>query len=175
MGCSVWAAAAFALRAQAQNLFVTDWTPGLLYEYTPSGVQTLIASLPGQGDTGLAFNNVGALFVADERNGDIYEIAPNGQQSVFASGLVFPGGLAFNSAGNLFVNNGENIDELTPSGAESTFATGTTAAFVLGLAFNSAGDLFAADWSSGDIYEFTPNGQQSIFLCFRDQTVCAGF
>ena len=44
---------------------------------------------------------------------------------------------------------------------ESTFASGLSAP--VGLAFDSAGNLFVADCVSGIIYEFTPNGVESIF------------
>jgi hypothetical protein len=38
-----------------------------------------------------------------------------------------------------------------------------------GLAFNNAGDLFVADSSSGNIYEFTPDGVRNSFASGLEQ------
>jgi hypothetical protein len=37
---------------------------------------------------------------------------------------------------------------------------------LLDVAFDSAGNLFEADWSSGNIYQFTPGGVRK-HLCLR--------
>src|ERR1700685_3128027 len=89
------------------DLFEADYRSGNIYEYTPTGTQSIFAtnfSVP----LSLAFNSAGDLFVgAGYGTGDGYitEITPQGVQTTFATGLTFPDGLAFNSAGNLFVSN----------------------------------------------------------------------
>src|SRR5262249_34398862 len=90
-------------RAQAQNLFVSGYYTGNIYEYTPGGVQSIFAN-GGYGDPfGTAFSSSGNLFTANgNAGGNIFEYTPGGAQSTFATGLVTPFGLAFNRAGDLF-------------------------------------------------------------------------
>jgi WD40 repeat protein len=129
-------------------------------EFPPNGGSSNFASgLPGA--SALAFNSAGDLFVSDGNSGNIYEFATNGVQSTFASGLGRNSalGLAFNSTGDLFASWGsDGIYEITPMGHISTFASGGIFA---GVAFNSAGNLFAS--AGKDIYEFTANGDESLF------------
>jgi len=60
------------------------------------------------------------------------------------------------------------INEFTTNGTESTFASGLASEGPEGLAFNNAGDLFVADNGSGNIYEITPSGAQTIFASLYD-------
>jgi hypothetical protein len=53
-----------ASSAQAQNLFVADWSSDNIYEYTPGGAQSTFASGLFAPE-GLAFNSAGNLFEAD--------------------------------------------------------------------------------------------------------------
>jgi sugar lactone lactonase YvrE len=158
---------------------------GLVYEYTPTGVQSLFASgLSRPRD--VAFGRFGDLFVANMTcdalgncQGTIVKITPGGVQSIFAtlSEQNFqPEGLAFDHAGNLFViaidltddpNFASTIYKFTPDGVQSTFGTLPFQSF--GLAFDSAGNLFAACAgvpdvaNSASIYKFTPDGTRSVF------------
>src|SRR5271157_4444166 len=53
---------------QAQNLFVTGWASGSVYEYTPGGSRSTFASGIWN-PAGLAFDSAGNLFVASR--GDV--------------------------------------------------------------------------------------------------------
>jgi hypothetical protein len=163
-----------ASSALAQNLFVSTYGTGRIYEFTPNGVQSTFVSGALTGAQGMAFNNSGNLFVA---NGHIIsEFTPDGTRSIFASGLsIESSGMAFNSEGDLFVANNNVITEITPSGTQSTFASSFGAEFY-GLAFNSAGDLFVADNGSAlpKIDEFTPGGAQSTFAFLRGASNATG-
>jgi sugar lactone lactonase YvrE len=159
-----------AAGASAQNLYVSDYSNGSIYEITPTGTQSVFASGMSY-PYGLAFNSAGDLFVANSddntgESGNITEITPNGTQSVFASS-VDPLGLAFNDAGDLFEADyrSGNIYEYTPGGVRTTFASGFS--LPLSLTFNSSGDLFVgAGWGAGNGYitEIAPNGIQSLFV-----------
>jgi DNA-binding beta-propeller fold protein YncE len=144
------------------DLFAAD-SSGTIYKFTPGGVQTTFAS--GLSDPyGLAFNSSGDLFEADYGSGTIYKFTPDGVRSTFASGLTglyAPSTLAFNSSGVLFAAANYVIFEFTPDGALSFFLPGLGKPS--GLAFDSAGDLFESDFSSGNIYKFTPGGVRSTF------------
>ena len=158
---------------------------GSIFEYTPTGVQSLFASglsLPRD----VAFGKGGNLFVANMTcnasgncQGTIVKITPGGVQSTFAtlSQQNFqPEGLAFDRAGNLFVvaidltddpNFASTIYKFTPDGVQSTFGSLPFQSF--GLAFDSTGSLFAACAgvpdvaNSAAIYKFTPDGTRSVF------------
>jgi sugar lactone lactonase YvrE len=147
--------------ASAQNLFVSDFGNGSVYEYTSGGVQSTFATgFDNLG--GMAFDNAGDLYVADYSLENVYKITPGGTKSIVATGLSNPTAMAFNNAGDLFVANlsGNNIVEVTPAGVQSTFATVNSPN---GLIFNSAGDLFVSGKSTGNITEITPGGMQSTF------------
>ena len=131
-----------------------------------AGVVLLFAS-SAQAQNLFVANSSGDLDISGKGDGYIYEFTSEGARSTFASGLDDPSGLAFNSAGNLYVANasfasggGGYITEITPSGTQNTFASGLNHPGA--LAFDSAGNLFAVD--SGNIYEFTLDGSESIFV-----------
>ncbi len=111
------------------------------------------------------------LYAANYTTGTIYQYTPDGSGTLFASGMLNPVGIAFDSAGDLFVGNSDNnvhsgatefgnITEITPGGVQSTFASGIDPQ---GIAFNAAGDLFEADYQSGNIYEYAPNGSRTLY------------
>ncbi len=74
--------------AEAQNLFVSDFSRGNIYEFTPTGTRNTFASGLSY-PQGLAFDSAGNLFEAD-RSGNIYKFTPGGVRSTFASGLNIP-------------------------------------------------------------------------------------
>ena len=151
---------------------MADAYSGNIYEFTPDGERSTFASggclLVGWPSIVRAISSNGL------GSGNIYKFTPSGVRTTFAptgwEGIlvmgVSPLGLAFDSAGNLFVGNDDTLaitsSNLPQTESQSTFvASGLTTA--CGLAFNSAGDLFEADWGSGNIYEFTPDGTRSTF------------
>jgi sugar lactone lactonase YvrE len=157
------------LSAPAQNLFVSNYSEGNIYEYTPDGTPSIFASGMDY-PFGIAFDYAGNLFVANtadnfDDQGYITEITRGGVQSTFASNLD-PIALAFNNADDLFVADywSGNIYEYTPQGVQSTFATGFS--FPLSLAFDSAGNLFVGAGygdGAGYITEIAPDQTQTLF------------
>ncbi|MGA9779663.1 MAG: PEP-CTERM sorting domain-containing protein [Verrucomicrobiia bacterium] len=152
--------------ANAQNLFLSDYSTGNIYEYTPSGTQSTFASGLTDPDA-LAFDSARDLFEADGSSGNIYEFSPSGTKTTFASVSQWAYGIAFDSAGNLYVANStqpgfgpNDIIEITPSGTESVFASGPELDSLAYLAFNSVGDLFydQGPGSAEAVLELTPNG-----------------
>jgi sugar lactone lactonase YvrE len=149
---------------------------GFIYQYTPTGVQSIFASGLSR-PRGVAFDHFANLFVATETcdvsgncQGSIVKITPDGVQSTFAtlSEQNFqPEGMAFDRAGNLFVmaidltdpNLASTIYKFTPDGVQSTFGSIEGQSF--GLAFDVAGNLFAA--GNVNIYKFTPDGTRTVF------------
>ena len=76
------------------------------------------------------------------------------------------------------VTTGSVIFEFTPGGAQISFASGFFASGLNapeGLAFNSAGDLFEADFGSGNINEFKPDGEQSTFASGLNRPTALAF
>ncbi len=154
--------------ALSQNLFMSsnDGQTGVIFEFTPGGVQSTFASGLSN-PQGLAFDSTGNLFVGDAGSGAIYKFAPDGMRSTFALGLSSPLGLAIDSAGNLFVADYGDIYKFTPDGVRTTFASGLEGPW--GLACDSAGNLFVTDGldivapGHANIYKFTPDGVRTTF------------
>jgi sugar lactone lactonase YvrE len=149
--------------AQGQNVFVSEYGTGNLYEFTPAGQRSIFAFWPPwSGPDGLAFDNSGNLFVAGSSPGNIYELTPDGQQSIFASGLYYGSGLAFDSAGNLFAADfSGNIYKFDPGRTKTLFASGLVNP--QGLVFDKPGNLFVSSYTTGEIYKFTPGGTRTTF------------
>jgi hypothetical protein len=142
------------------DLYVASQTGDTVTAITTFGSKSTFAT--GLDDpNGIAFKN-SDLFEADTGSGKIYEIPAVGihpQKTTYASGLSSPFGLAFNNAGDLFVSAGSSIYEYT-GGTKSTFASGLDGPTA--MVFNAAGNLFVGS-TSGNIYEFTPDGTESVF------------
>jgi sugar lactone lactonase YvrE len=180
----LWPIGSVTANGALGDLFVSingtgDNGGGFIYEYTPSGVQSIFASGLSR-PRGVAFDHAANLFVGTLTcdnvsgiyQGAIVKITPDGVQSTFAtlSQQNFqPQGVEFDRAGNLFVmaidladpNLASTIYKFTPGGVQSTFGSVPGQGF--GLAFDAAGDLFGA---SGDvtIYKFAPDGTRSVFV-----------
>jgi sugar lactone lactonase YvrE len=153
---------------------------GSIFEYTPTGVQSLFASELSE-PRGMAFDQFGNLFVAnttfDEPSqtfqASIVKITPDGVQSTFATfdGNLFGEGVVFDRAGNLFVGvtdgnappGPSTIYKFTPDGTQSMF--GSFPGWSIGnLVFDSLGNLFAADAWFQLIHKFAPDGTRSVFI-----------
>jgi DNA-binding beta-propeller fold protein YncE len=157
---------------------------GFIYKYTPSGVQSTIASGLSR-PRGLAFDSAGNLFVATNFcdatwcHPTILKITPDGSQNVFATipDSFFAQGVAIDRSDNLFVMAigwanvptekcgplfGSIIFKFTPEGGRRSF--GFVPGHGFDLAFDSAGNLFAADVTDQSIYKFAPDGTRSIFV-----------
>jgi DNA-binding beta-propeller fold protein YncE len=148
-----------------------------IFKFTPSGQESVFASLPSQG-FGLTFDSAGNLYAAaddflgDSNDQTIFKFTPDGTRTVFVGPSYFtsgeyPVGLAFDSMGNLFVStesfNGTPTDQIlkfSPDGkVESIIATGLT--MPRGMAFDGSGNLFVAEerpFPDGDILEFVGGG-----------------
>jgi len=156
---------------------------GFIYEYTPTGVQSIFTSGLSR-PRGVAFDHFGNLFVATNTldpnsghfTGAILTIAPDGTQTTFAnvngpSDDFFLSGSAIDQAGDVFVLAIDNtvpnvlpstIYKFTPGGVQTTFGSAPGQGF--GLAFDSAGNLYAADALDATIYKFAPDGTRSVFV-----------
>jgi len=110
----------------AGDLFVA--TSATLYEYTPSGMRSVIATSIFANS--LAFDSAGDLFGGSV--GGVWEITSGGVLSTFSTEAGATG-LAFNSAGDLFVTDfaRAKIIEFAPDGTESTFVSGIYEPYVL--------------------------------------------
>jgi hypothetical protein len=160
-------------RADAQNLFVSDYWADSIYYFTPAGVRhTFATGLAGPG--GIAFDQTGNLFVSDYDSGNIYKYTPDGVRSTFASGLASSRvwGIAFDQAGNLYgaasdvgVPGYGSVFKWTVDGQRSTFASGLYAPSV--LAFDSADNLYVNNRGynvfTDTILRFTLDGARSTF------------
>jgi len=160
-------------RADAQNLFVSDYWADSIYYFSPDNVRhTFATGLAGPG--GIAFDKAGNLFVSDYDAGSIYKYAPNGVRSTFASGLSSSRiwGIAFDQAGNLYgaasgvgAAGSGSVFKWNASGQRSTFASGLYAPSV--LAFDSADNLYVNNFGTSiytdTILKFSLGGSRSTF------------
>ena len=148
--------------AAVGDLYVSDFSNGLVLKFDASGTQGTFAS-GLTGPFGLAFDRGGNLFVADKNTNSVFKFTPAGAKSTFASGLNVPTALAFDAAGNLLVANfsGNAILKFAPDGSRVTFASGLSNPS--GLAFDVAGNLYESDYASGMIFKLTPAGTKTMF------------
>jgi sugar lactone lactonase YvrE len=162
------------------DLFVSVGnTAGSIYEYTPTGVQSVFASGLDRA-RGVAFDHASNLFVGNTIRDvpnqtwhpQVIKITPGGVQSLFATipDDFFIVDVAFDGSGNLFVVAADEtvaelpatIYKITPGGVVSTF--GSTPGLSYGLAFDTSGNLFVADALDQTVYKFTPNGTRTVFV-----------
>lgn len=151
---------------------------GFIYRYTPSGVQSTIASGLSR-PHGVAFDHYGNLFVASTTlngtsyQGTILKITPLGVQSTFATvgPDLFLVGLAIDGSDNVYVmalTSGANfasiIYKFTRDGVQSTFGSIPDPSQSFGVAFDDAGNLFAADTFGQSVFKFAPDGTRSVFV-----------
>jgi sugar lactone lactonase YvrE len=148
--------------AAVGDLYVSDFSNGLVLKFDAAGTQSTFAS-GLTGPFGLAFDHSGNLYVADKNTNLVFKFTPTGTKSTFASGLNVPTALVFDAAGNLFVANfsGNAILEFAPDGSRVTFASGLSNPS--GLAFDVGGNLYESDYASGMIFRFTPAGTKTMF------------
>jgi sugar lactone lactonase YvrE len=148
---------------QAQTLFVSDYSTGLITALPLAGGSSTFANAGGSQPEGMVLDSAGNLYVAYAASNTIMKFTPGGVGSVFGTTIVtHPTGLAFDSAGNLYAsmtNNG-TIEKFGPGGGTSTvFATGFGVGAVLGLAIDSADNVYGASYqASGFIYQVGPGG-----------------
>jgi sugar lactone lactonase YvrE len=184
---SLGAMFALAITAHAQNLYVSANIGGShkIFEFTPSGVQSIYAS-GLDNPRGLAFDSIGNLFVAHNPEpgsehieiGRVLEFDLRDHVSTVGSAAQSSFiGLAIDIAGNVYVMANDDrspteagtIFKLTPSGERIVFGSvpGTTGDNLLqasqGLAFDGAGNLYAADGGAQTIFKFAPNGTCTVF------------
>jgi DNA-binding beta-propeller fold protein YncE len=168
--------------AHAQNLYVSANAPGShkIFEFTPSGVQSIYASGLTQ-PRGLAFDSIGNLLAAHSPEPDDIEIGKvlkfnlrNHVSTLGSAAKFFCEGLAIDIAGNVYVlanddtspTGASTIFKFTPSGERIVF--GSLPSQGWGLAFDSGGNLYAAQGpvsfgGEPTIYKFAPDGTRTIF------------
>jgi glucose/arabinose dehydrogenase len=174
---------ALVTAAPAQNLYVSANAPGShkIFEFTPSGVQSIYAS-GLDNPRGLAFDSIGNLFATTAHEADNIEIGKvlkfnlrNHVSTLGSAAKFFFEGLAIDIAGNVYVlanddtspTGASTIFKFTPSGERIVF--GSIPSQGWGLAFDSGGNLYAAQGPvnfGGDptIYKFAPNGTRTVFV-----------
>jgi len=120
------------------NAGTTNNGGGFIYQYTPTGVQSIFASNLSR-PRGLAFDSAGNLFVETNAfdgtffTATILKITPGGVQSLFFSmtSSFFFQALAIDRLNNVFVMaedgnspvEASTIYEFTPGGVQSTFGS----------------------------------------------------
>jgi sugar lactone lactonase YvrE len=150
-------------------------TPGAVYRYTPTAVQSTF--LPNVSKPrGLAFDSAGNMFLCSNAasgsptTGTILRVTPDGSMTTFATGFTsdfFLEELAFDGAGNIFVNSSDlspsaptitgTVFKVLPDGTVTTFGTVPGQGF--GVAVDSAGNVYAASAGTDQkIYRFTAVG-----------------
>jgi sugar lactone lactonase YvrE len=107
----------------AGNLYVTYETHGQIIKITPSGAQSVFATLPGESEA-LAFDSKGNLF-AGTLDGYVYKITTSGSVSQFSSQKIAANRVAIDSSDDLYYTVGAQVDKLSPTGTFTTFGTGS--------------------------------------------------
>jgi len=157
-----------AVDAAGNNLYVTDYSSGAVYEITQGGVVTIFLAVGTLTNPyGLAVDASGNVYVADAGNGQIRKITSGGTVSTLAGTggtFAFPVGVAVDSAGNVYVTDrsADVVRKVSSGGAVTTYAglaftsgtvdgslTAARFANPSGIAIDASGNLFLTD--SGQI------------------------
>lgn len=140
------------VHAAPGDLYSVDEIAGKIFRIKPDGTKATFVTGLGNVTFAIAFDPSGNLFAGDYKG--IVKFTPDGTKSLFAPG-VGAYGLAFDSFGNLFASFNNSILKIKPNGTSSVFALVDQP---VGLAFDSQGNLFAAEYVTGKIFKFTPDG-----------------
>ncbi len=139
------------------NAFVADQLNSRIYKFTPSGVKTVYATVPGFDMPSIVFDAAGSLYVSENDLHDIRKIAADGTQSIFASGLQDPTGLAIDVAGNLY--EADNLrGKINKFSSEGVNLLTLTVPDAFKLAFDSSSNLLVTRFHQGDVLRIQPNG-----------------
>ncbi len=173
---------------RAGNLFASAYSAGIIYKFTPDGAQSAFNNPSNACQAySLTFDGAGSLF-ADCAN-VIYKFTPDGSSSTFATTSTpsrIPSAEAFDSAGNLFVTAWiwiytpsfypeDVVSKFAPDGSSRDFTTPGGYGGSYGMAFDAAGEIIYSDFAQGNIYRFTPDGQQSTFASGLNRPACLAF
>jgi sugar lactone lactonase YvrE len=120
---------------------------------------------------GIACDNNGNVYVSTWINNQtalaILKYTPGGQRSTFVTWdqpnthVGIPRGLAFYN-GNLYCTDGKSLDRITLSGQFSVLSTYNLTNSI-GVALDSLGNAYVTDQNTGDVTEFNPANQGSVF------------
>jgi SMP-30/gluconolaconase/LRE-like protein len=136
------------------------------------GAVILICSSASAQNLFVSGKKIAANEGSGEGYGAIFKFTWDRGQSVYASELYKPGDLALDSAGNLFfmdyvIFKGESgsdaaVFKITPNRPPIIFAFGLNYSSSLAVD-KTTGKLFVADYGSGIIYQYKPNGLRAKF------------
>jgi DNA-binding beta-propeller fold protein YncE len=150
----------------AGNVFIADWSAGVVLKITPGGLTHSVAENLNE-PAGLAMDHSGNLYVSQHAQGmpeagSIVKITSTGERSTFAEGFTGPSGMTIDQTGNLFVANFHNntVSRITVEGAVSTFAEEIPNPAA--LVFDHHGVLYAVSSTEGTVHQIDPNGNHSV-------------
>ncbi len=163
---------------QSGSLFVCDFGKKAIIEIKPDGSASVYADsfqgVPFRGPNDLAFDDFGNLYFTDPAGsskqapvGRVYRVDKLKNVTMVASGLAFPNGIAFSADGKtLFVAESQKYHVLKyavkPDGSlgeKSEFCKMPEDKDPDGMNFDSAGNLWVANFGSGMVRQFGPDGQ----------------
>ncbi len=167
------------------NIYVGDYSSGLVRKVSPSGVVTTLASGFGANNAvGVCVDSSNNVYVVRPITGTVVKITQAGSTSVFVSGLTSPNALAIDSSNNIFVTEfgNEAIYEITPGGvanlvagfpgkAGSVDGTNNDARFnhPWGVAVDSAENLFISDSTNCTIRLVSQSGTNWVVTTIAGQ------
>ena len=150
-------------RVKAADLFEADFTSGIIYRFAPDGSRTVYTS-GLNGPEGLAFDAAGNCFVSETGTGKHFTNLPPTAPTPFSP----PASMArrvwsSTEQGTCFtpIFLAGSFTNSIQAVRERHFATGLNGP--ANLIFDSMGRLLEADFHTGNIFRFTPDGTQTTF------------
>lgn len=169
----------------ATNIYVGEFSSGLLRKISPSGVVTTLASGFGANNAvGVCVDSSNNVYVACPLTDIVYKVTQTGSKSVFASGFTGLNALAIDGSNNIFVTEfgNEAIYEITPGGvanlvagspgnAGSADGTNQAARFnrPWGVAVDSAENLYISDSTNCTVRLISPSGTNWLVTTIAGQ------
>lgn len=146
----------------AGNIYINDYLNGDVYQVSPNGTETVLASFGVDTAWGLTDDSQGNLYVGIWETSDIYKISPSDVVTLYTSSAPAQTySLVFDSANGILYDGSvsANVYQIASNGTTTLFSSDGGN---YSLAQDAAGNLYSVDFS-GTVQKITPNGAVSTY------------
>lgn len=147
-----------------ENMYVANWSNGLVEKIDVHGERSVFVSIPGS-PAGLACDQDGNIYVSDYRD-SIYKVSPNGKTFRYLTELQTPTGIFINKRGELLIANrsSDEIVRALPDGTIQSVVKGLQTP--VGVIEDQDGTIYVTNYGGG-ISIISPNQKIRVISDFE--------